>query len=78
MIDANVKIRDENLACPDCGSPCPEARNYDDCRFNSWSCECKCGLTCLGNTPDEARSTWRNMILKKYDKLREMQEAYGI
>ena len=69
----------ENIVCPDCGSECPEARNYDkQARYNGWSCECKCGLTCLGNTPDEARSTWRNMIIEKYNEIEDAQRRYGI
>ena len=70
---------EEQLVCPDCGSECPDAKNYDkECRFNAWSCECKCGLTCLGNTPDEVRATWRNMIIDKYNRLEEKQKVYGI
>jgi len=57
------------LVCPDCKRECPDAIRYDkESRFNSWACECGCGLTCLGNSPDEARNTWRHMIFKKLDK----------
>jgi len=71
--------KDETLTCPDCGSDCPEPENYDtSCKFNSWRIECRCNLTCLGNSPDEVRATWRNMVISRWKELEEAQERYGI
>lgn len=65
-----MSSKDEALTCPDCDSACPTAENYDrDCKFNSWKCECNCGLTCLGNSPDEVRATWRNIVIGKWKEL---------
>ena len=59
-----------NLTCPKCGSSCPEPINYDpSSRFNSWSCECGCGLTCFGNSSEEAADCWRSEIQKRIDAM---------
>lgn len=59
----------EVLRCPECDSTCPEPENYDrDSRFNPWRCECQCGLTCLGNTSQEAVDCWNAIIKEKIEQ----------